>query len=290
MNPIVTIYDDKEIRFLPDNKDIWITQKEIAQLFDVEVHTINYHIKSIIKDDELDNSSIRKYRIVADDGRKRTINHYNLDMVIAIGYRVNSKKATKFRKWATTVLTTYLNQGVAVNPKLAEANPEKVQDNFYTQFSPSMKKHLNKHGHTRPYQEARLENIAERKALSSEIVRTVDGKPNFGAIMGMFHISLTGKTKKELLRSYDHMNTQTTAVDTLGSIVVNQINYLMQAVRLVLEQYPDDYIPNDVQVRQIERIIKRHSEHLRAQLQLLSDDLGVPIEHLGNNSRKNRLL
>ncbi len=283
-------YNEKQLSVISDNNDVWITQKQIAELFDVDVRTVSDHIKRILEDDELDNSVVRKYRITASDGKRYNTAHYNIDMVIAIGYRVNSKKATKFRKWATTVLTTYLNEGVAVNPKLAEANPEKVQDNFYTQFSPSMKKHLSKHGHTAQYKESRLENITERKALSSELIRTIEGNPNWGAIMGLFHITLTGKTKKQLLANYEHATKQTSAIDALGSMVVNQMNVLMQSLRMNLEKYPDDYIPNEVHAEQIQRLIERYSAPLRLQLQLLSDDLGVPVEQLGENSRKNRLL
>jgi hypothetical protein len=291
MNPIMIPYDDKQLSVISDKNEAWFTQDDIANLFDVDQSGIARHIKNIFKDEELEKKSVyAKIAITASDGKRYKVAHYNLDMVIAVGYRVNSKKATKFRKWSTTVLTTYLQQGVAVNPKLAEAHPEQVQDNFYTQFSPSMKRHLNRHGHTEAYQKERLDNIEARKGLSREIVRTVDGKPNFGAIMGLFHYSLTGKTKRQLLANYEHATKSTSAVDALGSMVVNQMNILMQALQMNLEQYPEDYIPDDVHIAQIERLIERYSKPLRQQLHLLSEDLNTPVERLGENSRKNRLL
>ena len=179
---------------------------------------------------------------------------------------------------------------MAVNPHLADKDPELVQDNFYTQFSPSMKKHLNKHAHTQNYQVERQQSIGERKKLSGQLIRTIDGKPNFGAIMGYFHFSLTGKTKAELLKSYEHAVKQTTAIDTLGSVVVRHINLLMESVRMVLESYPDNAIPSKQHVLEIKQLVNQFSEHSRSQLELLSLKTGIPVERLGENSRKQRLL
>jgi hypothetical protein len=90
--------------FLAD-ETIWLTQKKMAELFGVEVNTINYHLQEIFKSGELEeNSVIRKIRITANDGKAYLNNFYNLDAIIAVGYRVNSKRATQFRIWATRVL------------------------------------------------------------------------------------------------------------------------------------------------------------------------------------------
>jgi death-on-curing family protein len=98
---------------------VWLSQKQISQLFDKETHTINEHIKKIFKDGELSqNSTIRNFRIVQKEGSRnitRDIEHYNLDMIISVGYRVNSKRATQFRIWATNTLRDYLVQGYKVN-------------------------------------------------------------------------------------------------------------------------------------------------------------------------------
>src|SRR6056297_2423567 len=101
--------------FLAD-ETIWLTQKKMADLFDVEVNTINYHLKEIFKSGELEeNSVIRKIRITADDGKAYLNNFYNLDAIIAVGYRVNSKRATQFRIWATQVLKNYIIKGFAID-------------------------------------------------------------------------------------------------------------------------------------------------------------------------------
>ena len=111
-----------EIEFRGDveHETVWASQKQVAQLFGTKVPAINKHIKNILEEEELDFSTISKMETVQLEGKrevKRTVEFYNLDMIIAIGYRVNSKLATNFRKWATTILKKYLIDGYAVNEK-----------------------------------------------------------------------------------------------------------------------------------------------------------------------------
>lgn len=83
-------------------ENIWLTQKMMAILYDVDVRTVNYHLKKIFNDSELlENSVIQDFRITATDGKKYKTKHYNLSAIIAIGYKVNSERAVQFRKWAT---------------------------------------------------------------------------------------------------------------------------------------------------------------------------------------------
>jgi len=109
--------DGIEVRFQDEN--VWLTQKLIARLFDVEIPTINEHIKNLFEKGELDeNSTIRKFRIVQKEGKRevsRDIEHYNLDGIIAIGFRVNSLKAINFRKWAMRVLKDFAMRGYVLD-------------------------------------------------------------------------------------------------------------------------------------------------------------------------------
>lgn len=120
-NKNIAIYSDGEIelKISVDNETIWLTQKHIAELFDKDVRTINDHIKAIYKEEELyENLTIRNFRIVQKEGNRkvtRDVSHYNLDVIISIGYRANSKKATKFRQWTTTVLKEYITNGYVIN-------------------------------------------------------------------------------------------------------------------------------------------------------------------------------
>ena len=105
--------DDKnsvEIRY--ENENIWITQKMLAILYEVDVRTINYHIKKIFEDSELtEDSVIRKFRITAEDGKSYDTMHYNLQMIIAVGFKVNSERAVQFRKWVNQIAKDYTIQG-----------------------------------------------------------------------------------------------------------------------------------------------------------------------------------
>ena len=117
----IVLYNDGELelKVSVNEETIWLTQKQLSELFSVEIHTINYHIKNIYKQKELNkNSTIRIFRIVQKEGNReiqRNIEHYNLDMILSLGYRINSIKATKFRQWATSVLKNYIQNGYAIN-------------------------------------------------------------------------------------------------------------------------------------------------------------------------------
>lgn len=101
-----------------DQETVWLTQKQMAKLFDKGLPAINEHIKNIFREGELKESSvIRKFRITATDGKAYETNFYNLDVIISVGYRVNSKQATQFRIWATKTLKDYLVKGYVVNEK-----------------------------------------------------------------------------------------------------------------------------------------------------------------------------
>src|SRR3989338_3971911 len=107
---------DVKLDVYVQDETLWLTQKMMAELFDVDVRTINEHLQNIFKTQELEeNSVIRKIRITAPDGKQYLTNFYNLDAIIAVGYRVNSGRATQFRIWATQVLREYIIKGFALN-------------------------------------------------------------------------------------------------------------------------------------------------------------------------------
>ena len=109
--------DDKnsvEVRY--EDENIWITQKMLAVLYEVETNTINYHIKKIFEDSELsEDSVIRNFRITASDGKSYDTKHYNLQMIIAVGFKVNSERAVQFRKWVNSIAKEYTIKGYAMD-------------------------------------------------------------------------------------------------------------------------------------------------------------------------------
>ena len=103
-----------EVRY--EDENIWITQKMLAVLYEVETNTINYHIKKIFEDSELEEDSvIRNSRITASDGKSYDTKHYNLQMIIAVGFKVNSERAVQFRKWVNNIAKEYTIKGFAMD-------------------------------------------------------------------------------------------------------------------------------------------------------------------------------
>ena len=109
-----------DVRADKENETVWLTQKEMSFLFDVSTDNIGLHIKNIIKDGELDNSTSEESSVVQIEGNRkitRKIKIYNLDMIISVGYRVKSQRGIVFRRWANKVLKDYLIEGYAINNK-----------------------------------------------------------------------------------------------------------------------------------------------------------------------------
>ena len=103
----------------PSQNTVWLNQKQMADLFQTTKQNIGQHISNIIKQGELDEISVVKnFFITADDGKKYDTVHYNLDMIISVGYRVNSLRGVQFRKWATAILNEYIRKGFAINDDL----------------------------------------------------------------------------------------------------------------------------------------------------------------------------
>ena len=109
---------DKGIQVRYENENLWMTQKAMAELFDCSTDNISLHLKNIFKENELDSNSVtEEFSTTASDGKKYKMKFYNLDAIISVGYRVNSKRATQFRRWATQVLKTFTIQGYVLDKK-----------------------------------------------------------------------------------------------------------------------------------------------------------------------------
>ncbi|MBQ7885713.1 MAG: virulence RhuM family protein [Clostridia bacterium] len=130
--------DSIEIRY--EDENIWLTQKTMAQLYDVSVSTINGHIKKIFADSELqEDAVIRKFRITAADQKNYNTNHYSLQMIIAVGFKVNSERAVQFRKWVNQIASQYtirgwvmdderLKQGTYLTDKYFDEQLERIRE------------------------------------------------------------------------------------------------------------------------------------------------------------------
>lgn len=133
MNDLI-IYNTEDgksnVALLVVENEAWLTQNQLAELFDTSVQNISEHIKNILKDKEIDdNSVIKDYLITAQDGKNYQVKHYSLEMILAIGFRVRSPRAVQFRKWANSTLRTYLEKGFLIDTERLK-NPQGRLDYF----------------------------------------------------------------------------------------------------------------------------------------------------------------
>ena len=119
----IILFENQGVKLEVNLKDetVWLTQKQMAELFDKDRRTITRHIQNIYKDEELEENSVCSFfEHTAEDGKNYKVQYYNLDMIISVGYRVNSKRGIEFRKWANKILKDYMLKGYAVNQRRLE--------------------------------------------------------------------------------------------------------------------------------------------------------------------------
>ena len=191
------------VEVLYDEEDFWLTQKSMAKLFNVEVNTINYHLKEIFETHELEeNRTIRKIRTVQKEGNRevsREISFYSLDAIIAVGYRVNSKQATDFRIWATNTLKEYIKKGFVLNDDLLKNGPKYGKDYF--------KELLERIRSIRTSERRIWQQITDIFAeCSIDYDKNSDITDRFYAtVQNKFHYAITGNTAAEIIyQKADH--------------------------------------------------------------------------------------
>lgn len=179
------------------DETIWLTQKSMSELFDVNVPAINKHLNNIYTEEELNrNSTISKMEIVQKEGSrniKRELEFYNLDAIIAVGYRVNSKKATKFRIWATKILKEYMIKGFVIDVDKMKNGPKFGKD-YYDELLQTIKEI--RLSERRQYQ--KITDVFESTSIDynkdSEEAYTF-----FKIVQNKLHYAITGKTAAELI-------------------------------------------------------------------------------------------
>jgi hypothetical protein len=182
-----------EVTFLDEN--FWLTQKAIAQLFGVELNTVNYHLKEIFKSGEIDeNSVIRKIRITASDGKNYNTNFYNLEAIIAVGYRVNSKQATQFRIWATQTLKEFIIKGFVLNDEMLK-NGKAFGKDYFEEL-------LEKIREIRSSERRFYQKITDIYALSADYDKNnSETRSFFATVQNKLHWAISGKTGAEIIYS-----------------------------------------------------------------------------------------
>ncbi len=177
-----------------EDETIWLTQKLMGELFDVEVNTINYHLKEIFASREVDEDSvIRKFRITAADGKNYNTQHYNLDAIISVGYRVNSVRATQFRQWATSVLRDFAIKGYVVDRKRMENGSFLNEDYFERLLEEIREIRLSE----RRFYQKITDIYATAVDYNKEAPTTRDF---FAKVQNKLHFAIHGMTAAELIR------------------------------------------------------------------------------------------
>ena len=176
------------------DENVWLTQKMMAQLYDVEVPTINYHLKKVFSDSELQEEAvIRNFRITAADGKSYDTKHYNLAAIIAVGYKVNSERAVQFRKWATGIVEEFAIKGYAMDDERLKSSGSVLTEKYFEDL----------------LQRVREVRLSERKfyqKITDIYATALDYDPSaaatqrfFAAVQNKLHYAIHGQTAAEVI-------------------------------------------------------------------------------------------
>ncbi|MCY4643563.1 MAG: virulence RhuM family protein [Bacteriovoracales bacterium] len=243
--------------FLQD-ETLWLTQKMMAELFGAAKSTINEHLKNIYDSGELErNPTIRKFRTVQSEGGRsvtRNLEHYNLDAIIAVGYRVNSKRATQFRIWATKTLREYIIKGFVIDDKRLKQGSMAFGKDYFRQLLETVRSI--RASERRVY--LQITDIFAECSIDydpqSEITRDF-----YAMVQNKFHFAITGKTAAEIIydkadRDRPHMGLSTWENAPKGRVLSGDVtvakNYLGEKEIKRLERTISgffDYIENIIE-------------------------------------------
>ena len=228
--------DDKnsvEVRY--EDENIWITQKMLAVLYEVETNTINYHIKKIFEDSELSEvATIRKFRIVQTEGNRqvsRDVEHYNLQMIIAVGFKVNSERAVQFRKWVNSIAKEYTIKGYAMDDERLKNDGSILTKKYFEE-------QLERIREIRSSERKFYQKITDIYATAIDYDRDAKSTKRFYAtVQNKMHFAVHGHTAAELIveradRTKEHMGLTTWQDAPNGKIKKSDVtvakNYLSE--------------------------------------------------------------
>ena len=214
-----------------ERETMWATQKTMADLFDVNVPAISKHLKNIFEEGELQkNSVISKMETTASDGKKYSTNFYNLDAIISVGYRVNSKNATRFRIWATSVLKEFMIKGFVLDDELLK-NGSRFGKDYFNELVERIKE-------IRSSERRVYEKVADLFATSYDYNPKAEITINFyKCVQSKLHYAISGLTPPEIIKEranseMEHMGLTTWKDAPNGKIMLSDAkvakNYLSE--------------------------------------------------------------
>ena len=269
--------DSIEMRY--EDENIWLTQKMMATLYDVDVRTINYHVKKIFSDSELqEDSVIRKFRITATDGKSYSTNHYSLEMIIAVGFKVNSERAVQFRKWVNQIAKDYTIKGWVMDYERLKNGGSVLTTEYFDRLLEQIRE-------IRLSERRFYQKITDIYATALDYDRTAKTtKQFFAKVQNKMHYAVHGHTAAELIyeradADKPHMGLTTWAAAPEGKIVKSDVsvakNYLSEKEMRSLERIVSAYL--DLAEDRAERHIPMTMEDWskRLDLFLMADDREV---------------
>lgn len=185
-----------DVNAIYTDENIWLSQKMMGILYDVETHTINYHLKQVFADSELqEDSVIRNFRITATDGKSYDTQHYNLSAIIAVGYKVNSERAVQFRKWATTIVESFTIKGFAMDDERLKNDGSILTKQYFEE-------QLQRIREIRLSERKFYQKITDIYATSIDYDVTAQAtKRFFATVQNKLHWAIHGQTAAELIVS-----------------------------------------------------------------------------------------
>ena len=269
--------DSIEMRY--EDENIWLTQKMMATLYDVRTNTVNYHIKKIFEDSELqEDSVIRKFRITAPDGKSYNTNHYSLEMIIAVGFKVNSERAVQFRKWVNQIAKDYTIKGWVMDDERLKNGGSVLTTEYFDRLLEQIRE-------IRLSERRFYQKITDIYATSLDYDRNAKTtKQFFAKVQNKMHYAVHGHTAAELIYERadvdkPHMGLTTWAAAPDGKIVKSDVsiakNYLREDEMRSLERIVSAYL--DLAEDRAERHIPMTMEDWskRLDLFLMADDREV---------------
>lgn len=232
-----------EMRY--EDENIWLSQKMMAILYDVDVRTINYHIKKIVGDSEVtEDSVIRKFRITAEDGKTYATNHYSLEMIIAVGFKVNSERAVQFRKWVNQIAKDYTIKGWIMDVERIKRGTYLTEKYFDEQ--------LERIREIRASERKFYQKVTDLYATAVDYDKTAMATKRFYAtVQNKMHFAIHGHTAAELIvekadHTKEHMGLTTWADAPEGKIKKSDVsiakNYLSEFEIAQLDRMVSAYL------------------------------------------------
>lgn len=245
--------EDVNVNVVVKDENLWLTQKAMAELFDVNVPAISKHLQNIYDEGELDRiSTVSKMEIVQDEGGravKRVMDFYNLDAIIAVGYRVNSHRATQFRIWATNVLKEYIRKGFVLDDDRLKQGQTAFGKDYFQELLERV--HSIRASERRIWQ--KITDVFAECSIDYDAKAPVT-QDFYATVQNKFHYAITGKTAPEIIydgadSQKEHMGLTTWKNAPEGRILKSDVT--------VAKNYLDEK-----QIRQLERTVSGYFDYI----------------------------